>query len=206
LLPIWAFVAVTLPLVATPGPSTAVVLRNSIAGGARAGLLTALGCNTGSLCYGLATTLGLAVALEHWPSVWTILRVTGVAYLAFLGVSSLAHAMQRGKERVVAGGRSGRDPWHSITSGFLTNFFNPSLAAFYLIVLPQFIPRGDPFAQSAMTLTAIHIFMAVSWHATWAFAGASMARLLASGPPRRALEVVTGIALLALSAKVARIW
>ncbi|MEO5897218.1 MAG: LysE family translocator [Vicinamibacterales bacterium] len=203
MLPIWAFVAVTLPLVATPGPSTAVVLRNSIAGGARAGLLTALGCNSASLCYGLLTMFGFAVALQRWPSVWTVLRLAGVAYLGWLGLRSLVRALQRTRPAMTSDARPDRDAWHSISSGYLTNFFNPSLAAFYLIVLPQFIPRGAPFARSAMTLTAIHIAMAVTWHSTWAFAGVSMARVLSSGAPRRALEAITGIALIALAVKVA---
>jgi threonine/homoserine/homoserine lactone efflux protein len=203
LLPIWAFVAVTLPLVASPGPSTAVVLRNSIAGGANAGLLTALGCNSASFCYGLLTTFGFAVALQHWPWAWTVLRFAGVGYLAWLGVKSLVRALQRTAASVAPVAPADRDPWHRITSGFLTNFFNPSLAAFYFIVVPQFIPRGAPFARSALTLTAIHISMAVTWHSTWAIAGASMARVLASGGPRRALEAFTGTALIALAVKVA---
>ena len=32
---LWGFAAITVPLVATPGASTAVVLRNSLAGGNR---------------------------------------------------------------------------------------------------------------------------------------------------------------------------
>jgi len=51
-------------------------------------------------------------------------------------------------------------------------------------------------------LTAIHISMAVAWHTSWAFAGGSMARILSSGAPRRALEMASGIALLALAVKV----
>lgn len=203
MIPIWGFVAVTLPLVATPGASTAVVLRNSLAGGARAGLLTALGCNAGSLCYGLLTAFGFAVALQRWPSAWLLLRVAGVGYLAWLGLLSLVRAVRRDTERVTDVRPPEQETWHSVTSGFLTNFFNPSLAAFYLIVMPQFIPRGAPFARSAMALTAIHISMAVAWHVSWAFAGASMARTLSSGGPRRALDAISGIALLALAVKVA---
>ena len=90
-----------------------------------------------------------------------------------------------------------------MSSGFITNFFNPSLAAFYLIVIPQFIPRGAPFARSALTLTAIHVAMAASWHSAWAVAGSTLARVLSSGRARRALDAVTGFALLALAVKVA---
>src|SRR5829696_3983197 len=74
---LWGFAAITVPLVATPGASTAVVLRNSLAGGVRSGVATAIGANTGSICYGLLTAFGVAVALERWPMVWAALRVAG---------------------------------------------------------------------------------------------------------------------------------
>ena len=57
---LWAFAAVVVPVVATPGVSTAVVLRNSIAGGVRSGVATALGANAGSIAYGLLTAFGRA--------------------------------------------------------------------------------------------------------------------------------------------------
>lgn len=201
---IWGFVAVTLPLVATPGASTAVVLRNSIAGGTRAGLFTAVGCNSGNLLYGVLAAFGFAVALQQWPTAWLVLRVLGVAYLGFLGVRSLMRAFSpRATRPLVAGGGAPRDAVHNVTSGFLTNFLNPSLAAFYFIVLPQFVPRGEPFARSALILTAIHVAMAFTWHSVWALAGSTMARVLSAGRPRQALDVITGVALLALALKVA---
>ena len=202
-LPLWGFIAVTLPLVATPGASTAVVLRNSVAGGIRAGLFTALGCNAASVCYGLLTAFGFAVALQRWPSVWLVLRVAGIAYLAWLGLTSLARAVRRDDRTGNTTAPSERDAWHAVSSGFITNFLNPSLAAFYLIVIPQFIPRGAPFARSALTLTAIHVAMAASWHSAWAGAGSTLARVLSSGRTRRALDTIAGIALLALAVKVA---
>ena len=141
------FFAVTLPLVATPGASTAVVLRNSIAGGTRAGLFTAVGCNTASVCYGLLTAFGFAAALQAWPSIWLVLRAAGVAYLAWLGFSSLARAHQRRWRRGARHQTRRSRSWHSASSGFLTNVLNPSLAAFYLVLLPQFIPRDAPFTR-----------------------------------------------------------
>ena len=73
-IPVWGFIAVTLPLVLTPGASTAVVLRNSLAGGMRAGVATAIGVNSGSICYGLLTAFGFALALQRWPAAWVALR------------------------------------------------------------------------------------------------------------------------------------
>lgn len=201
-LPVWGFVAVTAPLVLSPGATTAVVLRNSIGGGARAGLYTLLGANSGSFCYGLLTAFGFALALQRWPSVWLVLRWAGVAYLTWLGVQSLTRVFRpaAGPTAVAAPAAAGRQHF---TAGFLTNVLNPSLAAFYLIVVPQFVPRDVPFASSVLTLTTVHIAMAASYHTAWAFAGATLARVLSRRRPRQMLDALTGIALLGLAIKVA---
>jgi threonine/homoserine/homoserine lactone efflux protein len=203
LLPIWGFIAVTLPLVATPGVSTAVVLRNSIGGGTRVGVFTAVGCNLGNLSYGFLTAFGFGVALQRWPSVWLVLRVAGVLYLAWLGVRSLLHAVGSPAATARRADAANDNPVRSMTSGFLANVLNPSLVAFYLILVPQFIPREAPFARSALTLSAIHVSIAFPWHCVWAVAGSTMARVLAAGRPRQVLDVLTGIALLWLAAKIA---
>ena len=203
MLPIWGFIAVTLPLVATPGVSTAVVLRNSIGAGTRAGVLTAVGCNTGNLSFGILTAFGFGVALQQWPSVWLILRAGGVLYLAWLGVRSLVRAVRAPAADVRGLPTGERKGLQSVTSGFVANVLNPSLAAFYLIVVPQFIPRDAPFARSVLTLSAVHVGLAFPWHCVWAVAGATMARVLSAGGPRRALDAVTGVALLWLAIKVA---
>lgn len=203
MLPIWGFIAVTLPLVATPGVSTAVVLRNSIGGGTRVGVFTAVGCNLGNFSYGLLTAFGFGVALQRWPSVWLVLRVAGVLYLAWLGVRSLLHAVGSPAATARRADAANDNPVRSMTSGFLANVLNPSLVAFYLILVPQFIPREAPFARSALTLSAIHVSIAFPWHCVWAVAGSTMARVLAAGRPRQVLDVLTGIALLWLAAKIA---
>ena len=187
----------------SPGATSTVVLRNSLGGGARSGLYTALGANSGSLCYGLLTAFGFALALQRWPSVWLVLRWAGVAYLTWLGLQSLRRVIRAG---AVTGTRTGELPlagWRSFTSGYLTNVLNPSLAAFYLIVVPQFVPREAPFASSVMTLMLVHISLAFPWHAAWAIAGASLARLLSRRRPRQLLDAATGVALIWLAAKVA---
>jgi threonine/homoserine/homoserine lactone efflux protein len=207
-LPLWAFAAVTAPLVLMPGASTAVVLRNSL-GGVRGGLLTAVGTNSGSGCYGLLTAFGLGVALQRWPSAWLALRVAGMAYLIWLGAHSLHRAVapalphSRGVSPQLASAVAGG--WYRpLIQGFLANVLNPFLATFYLVVLPQFIPAAAPFARSALVLTAIHVGMASAWHVTWAIAGGTLARTLSSGRPRQVLEGLTGVALLALAARMVR--
>ena len=206
---VWGFAAVAVPFVATPGASTAVVLRNSVAGGVRSGVATAVGVNAGSVVYGLLTAFGVSVTLQRWPDVWIVLRVAGVAYMAWLGVRSLIRAVTFRPAAPVA--MADRTPTPRETAlgvcareGFLTNALNPSIATFYLLILPQFIPVTSPFAPSALLLTAVHVGLAFSWHLTWAAAGGTLAAVLGRSRPRRILEALTGVALLWLALRLLR--
>jgi threonine/homoserine/homoserine lactone efflux protein len=200
---VWAFAAITVPLVATPGASTAVVLRNSVAAGTRAGVATAIGTNTASICYGILTAFGVSAVLQRWPMVWLGLRVGGAAYLAWLGLRSLVRARMYRAPGPSQEAPEIRPVAHSLREGFVTNALNPSLATFYLLIVPQFIPRDAPFATSALILTAIHVSLAITWHLTWATAGGTMSATLSRTGPRRVLEGITGVALLALALKLA---
>ena len=85
----------------------------------------------------------------------------------------------------------------------MTNVLNPSLATFYLLILPQFIPRDAPPVASALTLTAFHVSLALTWHLTWAAAGGTLSATLSRTRPRRILEAISGVALLGLALKLA---
>jgi threonine/homoserine/homoserine lactone efflux protein len=199
---IWSFLAVTVPLVLTPGASTAVVLRNSLAGGTRAGLQTAAGVNAGSLVLGLLCAFGFAVALARWPAVWEGLRILGAAYLAWLGMTSFLRAVRPPPVTIAPAAIPAPAAHKNFREGFLTNISNPALATFYFLILPQFIPHGAPVIRWALLLTAIHIGLAFSWHAVWAGAGGTLAHVLAAGRVRRALDAATGVALIALAIKL----
>ncbi len=202
MIPVWSFLAVTVPLVLAPGASTAVVLRNSLAEGTRAGVVTAVGVNTGSLCYGILTAFGFALAVQHWPSTWLVLRAGGMGYLAWLGARSIFRAAAGVKTTISPDAAQDRGTWRNLSEGFMTNALNPAIATFYLVLLPQFIPPGGPVVRAALLLTALHIALAFSWHLAWAAAGGTLARTLASPRVRRTLEAFTGTALLALSLKL----
>jgi threonine/homoserine/homoserine lactone efflux protein len=202
-LPVWSFLAVTLPLVLTPGASTAVVLRNSIGGGVRAGVETAAGVNSGSVVYGFLSAFGLAIALRRWPSAWMVLRLAGGGYLAWLGVRSLYAAIRpRAPRPNLVAAREPRATIVNLYEGFLTNLFNPAIATFYLVVVPQFVPRGAPVARSVLSLMLLHVTTALSWHLVWAAAGGTLARTITTGPARRVLDGATAAALVFLAVRL----
>lgn len=75
--------------VASPGPDLAVVLRQTLRHGRRAGILTAAGIGSGILvhvCWGM---FGLGWAAERFPQLMIVLRYTGAGVLLWLGLRSL---------------------------------------------------------------------------------------------------------------------
>src|SRR3984893_8353737 len=84
-----AWVALSALIIATPGPDTALIIRNALAGGARASTMSALGVAVGILAWAMAVTLGIGVLLERSSTAFTILKLAGAAYLCYLGARSL---------------------------------------------------------------------------------------------------------------------
>ncbi len=87
-----AFVGVALLVICTPGQDTALTIRNTLAGGRRAGVATALGVSAGQAVWTIATSAGLAVLLVASGPAFAAIRFAGAAYLIYLGVRSLWRA------------------------------------------------------------------------------------------------------------------
>ena len=99
-----AFLAVAVVVIVVPGQDTALTIKNTLAGGRRAGVLTALGVSTGLAVWTLAASAGLAALLIASEPLFLALRVAGAAYLLFLGAQALLAALRR-RPGEHAGGR-----------------------------------------------------------------------------------------------------
>lgn len=92
------FLSISVLVIATPGPDTALTVRNALVGGRRAGVFTALGVSVGQVVWAIATSVGvvaLLLASEPLPSAqapWCRLPHLPRHPVAALGVSSLASA------------------------------------------------------------------------------------------------------------------
>src|SRR5918992_2760749 len=100
-----AFLGVAVVVIVTPGQDTALTVRNTLAGGRRAGVRTAAGVVAGQAVWALAASAGLAALLVASEPAFVALKLAGAAYLIFLGAQSLLAAI-RGRPRPHAGARS----------------------------------------------------------------------------------------------------
>jgi threonine/homoserine/homoserine lactone efflux protein len=197
------YLTLTFFLVVTPGSTTAVVVRNTLSGGRRAGLAAAAGAAVANTSYATAAGFGLAVIFARWPLALTLLRVTGAGYLAWLGLKSLYRgATQPDGGLPIAKAHADRaETSGGFRQGLAVSLLNPSIATFYLIVVPSFLPPDPPSWYFAL-LAALHVGLAFTCHGMWAVALDSLRRLFQPPLARRLLESATGVALIALAARV----
>jgi threonine/homoserine/homoserine lactone efflux protein len=198
-----AFVSFTFILVVTPGSTTAVVVRNTLEGGRRAGYITALGAAAANTVIALACGLGLSVLIAIWPASLDAIRIGGAAFLAWLGGVSLYRAVTRhdGGIRLaldVADGPARSHAGAYFGDGLGINLLSPVIISYYLSVVPAFIPAGT--SRFYFTgLAATHVSLALVCHSMWATVLDLMRRWLVQPWRRRVLQGSTGLALIALA-------
>jgi RhtB (resistance to homoserine/threonine) family protein len=186
-------------LTVSPGADMALIAKVTIERGRRAAFVTTLGICTGLLVHATASALGLSVVLATSAEAFTIVKLAGAAYLAYLGVRALRDSFGTlpAAEAHPARART------ALFQGLLSNVLNPKVAVFYLTFLPQFIdPSGNVLAQS-LVFAAAHAVMGIVWLAAYAYLIARLSRSFAGSRLRRWLERVTGAVLIGLGVRLA---
>ncbi|GAA3717953.1 LysE family translocator [Oceanisphaera sediminis] len=182
----------------SPGPSLAVVMRNTVKGGRGHGVVTALGHGLGVGLYALITALGLALLITRNPLLFDMIRYGGAAFLAWLGVKALLARPATGEATVSDHPVRGRQ---GAFEGFMVAFLNPQLAIFFVALFSQFVQADTGWQQGGvMMLTAGGI------DALWYVL---VALLLSRGPVlvwlkarSGIIDKLSGLVLLALALKV----
>lgn len=177
-----AYLATATVLVLVPGPGTAWIVAQSIAGGTRRGLVAALGLETATLVHAAAAGLGLSALLATSAVAYEMLRWLGAGYLVWLGIK----AWRQGADASGAQGRAPRDAG-SATSRYLrsvaTGVLNPKVALFFVAFLPQFVhpERGWVWLQF-MVLGSLLSVIGLSHSCVLSFAAGRVRARVAARP------------------------
>jgi threonine/homoserine/homoserine lactone efflux protein len=198
----FAVVAGLLTLV--PGLDTAMVLRSTAAHGRRHGLATALGVNCGTLVWGAAAALGISALLSASTTAYTLVRIAGAVYMVWIGSRLLLHAIRGDLAALVsAGAQPVRTSvgW-SWSRGFTTNLLNPKIGAFYVAVLPQFMPPHASHLAVGLLLAGVHDIEGLVWFTALILGAHAVRGLLERRSVRRTIDGATGAALLGFGIKL----
>lgn len=215
-----SFAAVAALLTIVPGLDTAYVLRTAIVAGRRPAFAAALGIGTGALAWGAAAAVGVSTLLTASTAAYTVLRVVGAGYLVWLGVQLIRATLGRdrpqtpaadaehsgagptgsgptGGARTAGAARNSGAAWRAWRRGTLTNLLNPKVGAFYVAVIPQFLPEHAPPLLMGLALALVHNAEGMLWFTALILAAHGIRGWLRRPVVHRTIDRVTGTALIA---------
>lgn len=205
-----SFAVVAGMLTIIPGLDTALVVRTAVADGRCRGFAVALGINTGVLIWGAAAAVGVSGLLVASQLAYNVVRLAGAAYLVWLGGTMLWRTWRR-RGTGDADTADGQPPYpmaqgsvlRSWSRGVTTNLLNPKIGAFYVAILPQFIPARAPHLLMGLALAGVHDAEGITCFTIMISAAHLARRFLESNRVHKLMDRITGTVLIGFGLKLA---
>ena len=153
---------------ASPGPSLAVVVKNTVAGGWVQGALTGVGHGLGVGIYAFGAVVGVSALVAANPALGRSIEVVGALYLLWMGVQVARHA---GEVDLSSEGHA-KPGLQGFSEGFLVAFLNPKIAVFFLALLGSFLPT-DATTLERTGVAGLAMCIDAGWYV---FAAVALAR------------------------------
>jgi threonine/homoserine/homoserine lactone efflux protein len=165
--------------VASPGPSTVLVIQTAAVAGRRGGLLAALAMMVGALIWASAALFGLQALFLRFGWLFLVFRIGGAIYLLYLAIMLWRHA--RDPLPILGHGATPRlTGWQGFLRALLLQLSNPKIMVFFGSIFLSVLPANLPGWMDG-TVLAIVAFNEFTWFALLA--------LLFSGDAVRAFYV-----------------
>jgi RhtB (resistance to homoserine/threonine) family protein len=145
LLEIASLMAIFAFAIVSPGADLAMVIRQSIAHGRKAAVITSFGIGTSLMFHVTYTILGLGLVISQSILLFNIIKWCGVAYLVYIGIAALRSGsvdVEAGKGIATDGGE--QSFIKSFGLGFMANALNPKPVFFFLSVFSAVVSHETP--------------------------------------------------------------
>jgi threonine/homoserine/homoserine lactone efflux protein len=199
---LWLFSLLLFGIIIVPGMDMLFVLTNALVGGLRSGLAATAGIMTGGAAHTLFGSTGVGILLVLAPSVFTVMLLAGVAYMAWIGFTLMRSTITVD----LAGSAPSRSLGVAFRQGAITCLLNPKAYLFVFAVYPQFLkPQYGPVWSQALVMGALTGLMQLGVYGAIAFA-ASRGRDLLVDNKRVTTWVGRAAGLLLVLIAVATVW
>lgn len=197
------FVGAAVLVAMVPGPSTAVIIRQSIRSGRRAGFAAMLGNEAGVLLWGLAAVFGLSALLLASRIAYDVMRVAGALLLIWMGARALWEARRSHADMAEEEADAPRvSAARQFRLGLLTNAANPKAGVFAVSFLPQFVPHGAPVVPTLLLFAVVWALIDLAWYSALIWLAGRAGRALGRPRVRRRLEQLSGVVLVGLGVRL----
>ncbi len=185
------FVAFAFVASGTPGPNNIMVLATAAAHGLRATVPLILGVALGFGFMVAVVGTGLAGPLASHPTVHTVLRWVGAAWLLVL-----AWRIARAGGPAVAGPSTPRPPI-GFWAAWVVQWVNPKAWVMALATTATYTVPGDDLTRQVLVLAALFAVISLPCVGAWALLGAGSGRFMTSPARLRAFNTGMGLLLAA---------
>ena len=171
------FVVGVVFIVLLPGPNSLYVLGLAAQRGVRTGYLGACGIFVGDSVLMVLAAAGLASLLQTVAWLFLLVKLSGAAYLAWIGFGMLRAGLRAWRRAEVPAPAPARvDDAHPLAKALLISLLNPKAILFFLSFFIQFVQPGYAHpALSFLILGAIVQFFSLLYLSTLIFAGSRLA-------------------------------
>jgi threonine/homoserine/homoserine lactone efflux protein len=173
---LFGLAVVHLLAVASPGPSTVLVIQTAAVAGRRGGLLAAFAMMVGALAWAAAALYGLQALFTQFEWLYVAFRIGGALFLLYLAVMIWRHAKDPLPE-IAVDRTAHMTGWQGFMRALLLQLSNPKIMVFFGSVFLSVLPQNLPSWMDG-TVLAIVALNEFCWFALLA--------LLFSGGPARA--------------------
>ncbi|WP_028944127.1 LysE family translocator [Pseudomonas vranovensis] len=135
--------------VASPGPDFAVVVRESVTHGRRAGTWTAFGVGMAIFLHVGYSLLGIGLIVSQSIVLFNALKWLAAAYLLYIGFKALRAGPAAPGSEAIQASTVERTPRAAFVAGFMTNGLNPKATLFFLSLFTVVINPHTPLAIQA---------------------------------------------------------
>lgn len=151
-----AFVAASTVLLVIPGPTILLVVTYALGQGWRAALPTAIGVALGDFTAMSLSILGIGALLATSAGLFTILKLTGAAYLVWLGIKLLRAGGHLQAEPRLDPASAARMIGHA----WIVTALNPKSITFFVAFLPQFLSPAQDFWTQVVIMETTFLALA----------------------------------------------
>ncbi|KIQ31660.1 MULTISPECIES: LysE family translocator [Pseudomonas syringae group] len=130
--------------VASPGPDFAVVVRESVTHGRKAGTWAALGVGSAIFVHVGYSLLGIGIIVSQSIVLFNALKWAAAAYLLYIGFKALRAKPASASDDVIKAPAGERTAKGAYVSGFVTNGLNPKATLFFLSLFTVVINPHTP--------------------------------------------------------------
>ena len=143
------FAAVCIAGAMSPGPSLALIIRNSTKYNRLGGIMSAVGHGLGMGIYAIFAVTGLSIIIITNIYIFKSIQIIGIIFLFIFGILFI---FQKNKELII---EDNQKKLNSFLQGFSISILNPKILIWFSAVFSQFVKSDSTFlTNSILVITA----------------------------------------------------